>query len=372
MSLFYPKRVVIFILGLTLLAGCAAQTSYFRLKPELAGDVRKIGSAEYVPLSKLCRAYDLDCKWDDVVRTSTIESTRGRIVLRCGSRMILVNGTEKKLDRPVSMDGGTVFVPMSFVRNNFAAVIGEVQPGTPAAPESAAKYTIRTIVLDPGHGGNDPGALGGRTRVREKNMTLALARSLKDVLKDNGIRVVMTRDSDTFVPLAKRARIANNSGADLFVSLHINASRSRSLKGFECYFLSNATDDNARALEATENATLKLGEDADAEMSGRLERTLWDMTLTENRRESAILAGYICDSVKNDINIGNRGLRTARFYVLKYTRIPAVLVEAGYISNKYDEAKLKDPAFLKEIAKAVAGGIMRFKQEYERTEGFTR
>jgi len=372
MNLFYPKRTLIFILGLTLLAGCATRAPYFRLKPELAGDVRTFGGAEYLPVSKLCRAYNLDCKWDDVVRTSTIQGGRGRIVLRCGSRMILVNGSDKTLDRPVIMDAGTAFVPMSFVRNNLAAVIGEVRPEMPAAAETPAKYTIRTIVLDPGHGGNDPGALGGRSRVREKDMTLGLARSVRDILREKGMRVVMTRESDTFIPLPKRARIANNSGADLFVSLHINASRSRSLKGFECYFLSNATDDNARALEAAENATLKLGDEADARMSGQLERTLWDMELSENRRESAILAGHICESVKNDIDIGNRGLRTARFYVLKFTRIPAVLVEAGYISNKYDEAKLKDPAFLSEVARAVAGGIMRFKQEYERTEGFTR
>jgi N-acetylmuramoyl-L-alanine amidase len=355
-----------------LLAGCAAHGPYFRLKPALTSDVRTFGGAEYLPLSKFCRAYGLDCGWDDVIRTATIEKGAESIVLRCGSRMILVNGSEKTLDRPVVMDGGTVFVPMSFIRNNLAPVIGEGLRGTPAAPEITAKYTIRTVVLDPGHGGNDPGALGGRSRVKEKDMALALARKLREILQENGIKVVMTRDSDTFIPLSKRARIANNSGADLFVSLHINASRSRSLKGFECYFLSNATDDNARALEAAENASLKLGEEASAEMSGRLERTLWDMTLTEDRREAAILSGYICDSVKNDINIGNRGLRTARFYVLKFTRIPAVLVEAGYISNKYDEAKLKDPAFLGKIAKSVAAGIIRFRQEYERTEAFTR
>lgn len=372
MTLFYPKNFIIFIMSAALLAGCATQSSHFRLKGALASDIQTFGGAEYLPLSKLCRAYGLDCRWDDIVRTATIEKGSGRIVVRCGSRMMLVNGSEKTLDRAVIMDSGTVFVPVSFVRNNLAAVIGEAGYETTELPETTAKYTIRTVVLDPGHGGNDPGALGGRSRAREKDMTLDLARSVRDALKKNGMRVVMTRDSDTFIPLSKRARIANNSGADIFVSLHINASRSRSLRGFECYFLSNATDDNARALEAAENAPLKLGEEASAEMSGRLERTLWDMRLSEDRREASVLAGYICDSVRNDINIGNRGLRTARFYVLKYTRIPAVLVEAGYISNKYDEAKLRDPAFLGEIAKAVAGGIMRFKQEYERTEGFTR
>ncbi|EFK96693.1 protein containing Cell wall hydrolase/autolysin, catalytic domain, partial [sediment metagenome] len=227
-------------------------------------------------------------------------------------------------------------------------------------------------VLDPGHGGNDPGAIGGRTRCKEKDMTLAMARKLKSALEAAGIRVIMTRNSDVFIPLGKRARIANNSGADLFVSVHFNASRSRSLRGFECYFLSNATDDNARALEAAENASLKLGEGAEAERSRRLDRTLWDMTLTENRRESSLLSAYICESVKDNIDIGNRGIRTARFYVLKYTRLPSVLVECGYISNRYDEIKLKDPEFTDGLARAIARGILKYKDEYESTEGFTR
>ena len=111
-------------------------------------------------------------------------------------------------------------------------------------------------------------------------MALTLVKKVKSLLEDAGIGVIMTRGNDTFIPLPKRAEIANASGADLFVSIHINASRSRSARGFECYHLSSATDDNTRALEAFENSSLKLGENADAERSSRLDKTLWDMTLT--------------------------------------------------------------------------------------------
>ncbi len=372
MKLFYPKRYIILILAAVFLAGCATKAPHFTLKPSLSGDIRQLGGSEYVPLGKLCSAYGLDCDWDDIARTAMIKKGQNSIIVRSGGRLIMVNGSKKKLDRAVVMDGGTVFVPLSFVRNNLASVIGTEPVEYTPATEVSGKYTIKTIVLDPGHGGNDPGAIGGRARSREKDMTLSMARKLKGALEAGGIRVIMTRDSDIFVPLGKRSRIANNSGADLFVSVHFNASRSRSLKGFECYFLSNAADDNARALEAAENASIKLGEEADAERSRRLDRTLWDMTLTENRRESSLLAGYICDSVRDNIDIGNRGIRTARFYVLKYTRIPAVLVESGYISNKYEEAKLRDPAFLDSLARAVTKGILRYRDEYERTEAFTR
>jgi len=95
------------------------------------------------------------------------------------------------------------------------------------------------------------------------------------------------------------------------------------------------------------------------------------MRLTENRLESAELANFICNSVEENVAIGNRGTRSARFYVLRFTYIPAVLVEAGYISNRYEESKLKDPAVIDRIAEGVAKGILRYKKEYEKTQGFT-
>jgi N-acetylmuramoyl-L-alanine amidase len=233
------------------------------------------------------------------------------------------------------------------------------------------KFTIRSVVLDTGHGGKDVGAVGAALGLREKNLALALSKRIKQVLEENGVRVTMTRGGDTFIPLPGRAAIANTSNADIFVSVHVNASRSPSMRGFECYHLSNASDDNARALAAFEDSSLKLGEGAGAEHSKQLDKTLWDMTLTENRMESAELAGYICRSVDESLLIKNRGVRTARFYVLKNTTIPSVLVEAGYISNRAEEMKFSDPAFLGRLAEAIARGILQYRERYEETEGFT-
>lgn len=369
----YCHIIILIVCAAAFLAGCATQVSHFRLDMSLQKDLKVFGGTEYISLSKVCDFYGLSYKYDSFVRTATVSKGSNRIIVRAEGDKALVNGEMVKTDKPMTLSDNTLFAPVSFVKNNMGPMIGYAPvPKIPEEAEGPKRFRIKTIVLDPGHGGNDPGAIGRRSHVKEKVLTLQMARKLKSLLEDAGIKVIMTRDSDVFIPLPKRSEIANKSGADLFVSVHINASRARSMRGFECYYLSNATDDNARALEAFENSSLKMDDGASVEHSRPLDKTLWDMALTEDRRESSELAGYICDSINESLAMGDRGVRTARFYVLKHTDIPAVLVESGYISNKYEELKLKDPEFLDRIAESVAQGILRFKREYERTEGFTR
>ena len=367
-------RVLFVALIAAFLAGCATHAPYFRLDTSLQNQVVNFSGYQYVPLTRLCDVYGFTCAWDTFAAMGTVRKSSNAIALRAGSERILANGIEKRLDRPVIVSGGIVYVPVSFARDNLASMIGtpRVIPAE-TIPEVTVpkKFTIKTVVLDTGHGGKDVGALGRAQGAREKDLALILSKKIKQILESNGIRVILTRSDDTFIPLPKRADIANASSADLFVSVHINASRSRLMRGFEFYYLSSATDDNARALEAFEDSSLKLSESADAEHSKTLDKTLWDMTLTENRMESGELASYICASVDESLVIKNRGVRTARFYVLKHTNIPSVLVEAGYISNRLEEMKLKDPQVLGRLAEAVARGILRYKERYEKTEGFT-
>lgn len=374
MRKFFTKTIIA-VLAVSLLAGCATKSSYYRLDPSLSYDVRNINGYQYVPLIKLCEAYGMNCSWDTVVRTATITGRSETIILRADSDTVLFNGTARKISRPVVLSAGTVFVPVSFARENFmpAASRGVVTPPVAAAPEAEApkKFAIKTIVLDTGHGGKDVGAVGPAYGTKEKNLALVLSKKIKAILESNGIRVIMTRSDDTFISLERRADIANKSGAELFVSVHINASRSRVMRGFECYYLSNATDDTARALQAFEDSSLKLSDSADAMHSSQLDKTLWDMSLTENRTESGELASYICSSVQDSLVIKNRGVRTARFYVIKNVNIPSVLVEAGYLSNRSEELQLKDSALLDRLAEAIARGILRYKKRYESTEGFT-
>jgi N-acetylmuramoyl-L-alanine amidase len=376
MQSYIKYRVVTIFLALFLIAGCASRGPYLKLDPSLNTDIRVYDNIQYVPLIKLCETYGIEWKWDSFIRTAVI-TKNGKIVLRPGSDRILVNGEERKLGSPVVFTNGTVFVPVTFVKSDLGLIVKPAarieEEVFVSAPEARApgRYSIKSIVIDAGHGGKDPGAIGRRLRIKEKDLTLSIARKLKRILEDNGIRVMMTRDSDVFVSLPERAKIANSSGADLFISVHINASRSRSMNGFECYYLSEATDDNARALEAFENATLKTDEGTIVEHSSSLDKTLWDMKLTENRRESAQLAGDICSAVDNSLVTRNRGVKTARFYVVKFTRIPSVLVEVGYLSNKFEELKLRGDNYADRMADVIAKGILTYKNKYERTEGFT-
>lgn len=369
-----PFLILVYLFCISnLLAGCATQATYLRLDSSLQKDIRTFDGIQYVSLIRLCEAYGLDWKWDPFVKTATIERRTKRITLRDGSDRILVNGDEKRLDRPVLTHGGVVFVPISFVRNNLGSIVE--RPSFREMPPTEVpkkKFEIKTIVIDAGHGGKDPGAIGRRFRLKEKYQTLAISKRLKNVLEENGLKIIMTRDDDTFISLPRRVEIANRSGADLFVSIHINASRSRSLSGFECYYLSDATDDNARAIEAFENASLKMDEENILNHSKGLDKTLWDMALSENRIESAGLAKHICGSVQDSLAIiRNRGVKSARFYVLKGTRMPAVLVEVAYLSNRYEEMRLKDKDFLEDVTHAIAKGILAYKNEYEKTEGYT-
>lgn len=373
MQSYIRYKIILIMTAVVFIAGCAAQAPYLKMDPVLNRDVRVFNDIQYVPLIKLCEVYGLDWKWDSFTRTAVI-TKNGRIILRAGSDRALINENEKKLSSPVIFTNSAVYVPTSFVRSDLGSIVLR-GPAEKAVKEPSVKpigkYSIRSIVIDAGHGGNDPGAIGRRLRIKERNITLSIAKKLKKILEDNEVKITMTRERDVFIPLQERARIANSSGADLFVSVHVNASRSRSLNGFECYYLSEATDDNARALEAFENATLKTDDGAAVEHSGALDKTLWDMKLTENRRESAELANSICKAVENNLTARNRGTRTARFYVLKYTRIPAVLVETGYISNKFEELKFRDESYADRMADVIAKGILAYKDEYERTEGFT-
>ena len=367
------NRIFVVAIAAAFLAGCAGQAAYFKLDPGLQSSIRVIDGYKCVPLTRLCDAYKLSCDWDTYTKTASIKAGTGSIVLRSGSWNILVNGMPKRLDSPVVITGGTVFVPVSFAKNTIAPMTAvEIIPARKAPPIEARKaFTIRKIVLDTGHGGKDAGAVGRGRGTKEKDIALRLAKKIKSLLESAGINVIMIRSNDTFVALPKRSSMANNAAGDLFVSIHINASRSRTARGFECYYLSTATDDNARALEAFEDSSLKVSDEAVADRSRRLDKTLWDMALTENRKESEELAGLICQSVAESRLMKNNGVKAARFYVLKHTNIPSVLVESGYISNRFEEMKLRDQRFLDKMADAIVRGILRYRKRYEATEGFT-
>ena len=222
-----------------------------------------------------------------------------------------------------------------------------------------------TVVIDPGHGGEEEGA-HGPSGLKEKDVTLDVARRLKNRLAgDRDTAVILTRDDDRRVALDDRTAVANHAGADLFVSIHANSSRRDSARGSETYFLSyQATDDESRAVAALENNTLQLEKGVSGQNG--LNLVLWDLAQSAFLKESSDLAEAIQDRLNDTLGVRNRGIKQAPFRVLMGATMPAVLVEIAFISSPDEEKRLRDAAFKDRIADAIVESIRRFRERTSR------
>jgi N-acetylmuramoyl-L-alanine amidase len=230
-----------------------------------------------------------------------------------------------------------------------------------------AQNPVDVVVIDPGHGGKDPGAIGP-SGLEEKEAVLDICKRLASLLETRlGIGVVLTRKDDTFISLSGRTKMANAEGADLFISVHANASRKRSANGFETYFLAEAKNDAGRAAAILENSALRF-ERPEGTMEGMsdLDFILYDMVQNEFHQESEYLAGIIQEQLDDQLSITNRRINQAPFYVLNGAYMPAVLVETAFISNPDEEALLKKRWFRQKIAEALYESVRTFKEKYER------
>jgi N-acetylmuramoyl-L-alanine amidase len=234
----------------------------------------------------------------------------------------------------------------------------ENPPPPPARPKP-----IETICIDPGHGGEDLGAIG-RSKLQEKNVTLKISLKLKKLIESKtGLRVIMTHDKDTEVSLNTRASIANNQLAQMFISIHANSSFRKSAYGSETYFVSlQATDPESLELAQKENQNME--DPGEAIKSDELKMILWNMAQTEHIRESSKLAEYIQNELNELLGTRNRGVKQAPFRVLMRTAMPAVLIETVFISNTSEEKKLQSEEFLDKIAFAIFNGISKFIYYY--------
>jgi len=226
-----------------------------------------------------------------------------------------------------------------------------------------------TLVIDPGHGGKDPGAIGA-TGLREKDVVLKVAKILREEAENRlGWRVILTRENDEFLPLEKRTEIANKVGGDLFVSIHCNASYNRFQKGVETYFLSFTTDREALRLAARENGVPPSKIDA-------LQLILYDLMLRAKVDESEKLASLVQTSLIVLLNnphcqTYDLGVKRAPFIVLVGAKMPSILVEIGFISNPDEERKFKDDSYLEKIAEGVLQGLENYAKSYLTPKLFT-
>jgi len=239
-------------------------------------------------------------------------------------------------------------------------------PGTPSpvfGTRSGESPGIHTIVIDPGHGGKDVGAIG-TGGLMEKDATLTLCRKLADALESRlRTRVILTRTDDSVVPLDQRTAIANQYKADLFLSVHLNAAVVKGAHGSETYFLSlDASDELARKAAEVENAAPRTTPSAS---TTDLRLILWDLAQQEYLNESSRFAQDVQEEMNRATGVQNRGVKQAPFKVLVGATMPAALVEVGFISNPDEEAKLKSDEFQARVIDALTTAVERYKIDYE-------
>lgn len=250
------------------------------------------------------------------------------------------------------------------------AIQEEDQPKDIILIDPQKRSRIETIVIDPGHGGEELGA-EGKEGLFEKDIVLDIALRLKRLLqKERDLKTILTREKDANLSLDERTSIANHNHADLFISIHVNASKGKKVKGAETFFLSyEATDEEIRTLAALENNAIGIPE---KKLEGEsIEMILWDMAQMQYLQESSELAETIQTELNALLGIRNRGVKQAPFRVLMGATMPAVLIEAGFLSNPEEEKKLKSGLYREDIARAVYRSVLSYRDLVEKKMGKT-
>ena len=249
-----------------------------------------------------------------------------------------------------------------------ALALGFVFLATSAARAAPDRFDV--VVLDAGHGGHDEGATGP-SGLHEKDLVLDIARRLAERLREEGVRVVLTRDEDRFLSLEERTAVANDTRADLFVSIHANASRSKKPQGIETYFASlDATDEDAQAVAERENTALG----AKAPMASKhdpLAAILGDLIETQHLQESSEFAKLAQHELAEVGRARSRGVKQAPFVVLMGVQMPASLVEIGFLTNPSEEKGLRQARQRDAIANALARAVRAFGERYDARRGVT-
>jgi N-acetylmuramoyl-L-alanine amidase len=296
-----------------------------------------INGQNYVPLADWARANGMQTFW--LRRGEEIAATNraARLVFDKDSNTAEINGVNVALSFPVAVDKGAPLIAQFDLDNTVRPLLFPsryIMPGK-----------ITTICLDPGHGGTDPGnQVGGSFWHNEKTYTLLLALELRDQLKKTGFNVILTRTKDTFVDLPQRPAIANKAKADLFVSLHFNATESskNTVAGPETYCITpvGAASSNAQGEGADHAAT----------SANRVEK------------KSLLFAYQIQKSLVQNLGVNDRSVRRARFAVLRDAAMPAILIEGGYMTNPTEGKKIYDAAWRRQMAAAIVKGILAYQK----------
>jgi N-acetylmuramoyl-L-alanine amidase len=305
--------------------------------PPLHPDHSRVADHDYVRLEDWARTADFRPRWLDRDKVMELASTQANLVFytdpRQDSRKAELNGVSVWLALPVVFQDAHPCVSRLDISETLTPLLSP-----PLNPPGAR---IRTICLDPGHGGKDPGFVVGP--YQEKIFTLLLAREVRSQLERQGFKVVMTRDSDSFVDKDLRPVIARKRGADLFVSLHFNA-----------------VDDNRSSVQGVQVFSCTPAGAASSNAGGEGD-TRW---VEGNRRgaSSIVLAYQVQKSFLRELSIEDHGAKRARFAVLRDATMPAILIEGGFLSHPVEGKKIADPDYRRRMARAVVDGILAYQR----------
>lgn len=294
------------------------------------------GRPNYVRLNEWARANVFSVHWLERDRTLELDGRGARLVFnvdsRSDARKAQLNGVQVWLAFPVLYQNGIPWISQTDLAQTIGPILGP--------PSNPPGIKVRTICIDPGHGGNDPGYQVGSND--EKKYTMLLAQEVRGELKAAGFNVVLTRTTDVKIPLEERPAIAHRAGADLFISLHFNASETarNEVRGTEIFCCTPAGAPSTNA-----------GGEGDKR---------W---VEGNRRDekNVVLAYKMQQSYTRNLGVEDRGVKRARFEVLREATMPAILIEGGFMSHPAEGKKIYDPAYRKQMAHAIVEGVLAYK-----------
>ncbi len=300
-------------------------------------------------LKVLCDQYNVQWYWDNISQVVNLRAAGREAKALVGSNVVVVQGEKILLSDILRRERGTVIVSEDFLPKVILRLLGSGTAGRQGYH----------IVVDAGHGGKDPGAKR-RNGTEEKDITLDIARRLKQALEAKGFKVTMTRDRDVFISLEERTEIATRAKADLFVSIHANSSPTRSVDGIEVYALRDLVGSERRDPQRLKNQRLLSKSLTMKSGDASLENIIADMLYNYKMTESQLLATYINKGTSLGAGVASRGVKRAGFHVLRNTLIPAVLVEVGFLTNTQEEMLLRQADYRQKIADGVAASLVSF------------
>ncbi len=319
--------------------------------------------SEYIELESLLDRYDATCEWNPITRIGRIKFGNNEVIFKEGARFLLVNYMTRIFVEPIVMRNGKIMVSLSAVRKIESYI----------EKNEAGRLRVAVIMIDPGHGGKDPGTIGvnrinGKLhRLREKDIVLKVGLMLRDMLKSRypSKQIIMTRTEDVYPTLEDRVKMANSiklkeNEAMIFVSIHANASFNKGAHGFEIWYL-------------PPEYRRKLISKNEIDGSKEIVPILNSMLEEEYTIESITLARYILDGLKEEVGKEtiSRGLKAREWYVVRKAKMPSVLIEIGFVTNPHEMLLLENKNYLKKVSLGIYNGICKFISRFESGKGLT-